>query len=56
LGHLAGAEYRVGAEDPEEFDEKMAPGDNFGHKLGHSIYFYTKKAARRLTSFRPLLP
>ncbi len=22
LGHLAGAEYRVGAEDPEEFDEK----------------------------------
>jgi hypothetical protein len=43
LGHLAGAEYRVGAEDPEEFDEKMAPGDNFGHKLGHSIYFYTKK-------------
>lgn len=43
LGHLAGAEYRVGAEDPQEFDEKMAPGDNFGHKLGHSIYFYTKK-------------
>ncbi len=43
LGHLAGAEYRVGAEDPQEFAEKMAPGDNFGHKLGHSIYFYTKK-------------
>ena len=43
LGHLAGAEYRVGAEDPGEFGEKMAPGDNFGHKLGHSIYFYTKK-------------
>jgi hypothetical protein len=21
----------------------MAPGDNFGHKLGHSIYFYTKQ-------------
>ncbi|WP_437889357.1 FAD-dependent oxidoreductase [Phytobacter sp. V91] len=42
LGFLAGAEYREGAEEPEELGEKMAPGDNFGHKLGHSIYFYTK--------------
>ncbi|MEO3741483.1 FAD-dependent oxidoreductase [Kosakonia sp. WA-90] len=45
LGFLAGAEYREGAEDAEELDEKMAPGDNFGHKLGHSIYFYTKQTA-----------
>lgn len=45
LGHLAGAEYRVGAEDAEELGEKMAPGDNFGHKLGHSIYFYTRKSS-----------
>ena len=42
LGYLAGAEYREGAEDIAELGEKMAPGDNFGHKLGHSIYFYTK--------------
>lgn len=42
LGYLAGAEFREGAEDTEELGEKMAPGDNFGHKLGHSIYFYTK--------------
>lgn len=43
LGFLAGAEYREGAEEAEELGEKMAPGDNFGHKLGHSIYFYTKQ-------------
>lgn len=42
LGFLAGAEFREGAEDAEELGEKMAPGDNFGHKLGHSIYFYTR--------------
>ncbi|MGY5955495.1 FAD-dependent oxidoreductase [Kosakonia sp. BK9b] len=43
LGYLAGAEYREGAEDAGELSEKMAPGDSFGHKLGHSIYFYTKQ-------------
>ncbi|WP_034944645.1 FAD-dependent oxidoreductase [Erwinia oleae] len=43
LGFLAGAEHRVGAEEADELGEKMAPGDSFGHKLGHSIYFYTKK-------------
>lgn len=43
LGYLAGAEYRIGAEEQQELGEKMAPGEHFGHKLGHSIYFYTKK-------------
>ncbi|ELY4776205.1 FAD-dependent oxidoreductase [Cronobacter turicensis] len=43
LGYLAGAEFRVGAEKADELGEKMAPGDSFGHKLGHSIYFYTKQ-------------
>lgn len=43
LGYLAGAAHRVGAESVEEFGEKMAPGEHFGHKLGHSIYFYTKR-------------
>ncbi|MBK4716853.1 MULTISPECIES: FAD-dependent oxidoreductase [Tenebrionibacter/Tenebrionicola group] len=53
LGHLAGAEYRVGAEEADEFDEKMAPGANFGHKLGHSIYFYTKKGDAPVTFVPP---
>ena len=46
LGYLAGAAHRVGAESVDEFGEKMAPGENFGHKLGHSIYFYTKRTAQ----------
>lgn len=45
LGYLAGAEFREGAEDIDELGEKMAPGDNFGHKLGHSIYFYTRQTS-----------
>ena len=46
LGYLAGAAHRVGAESVEEFGEKMAPGEHFGHKLGHSIYFYTKRSSQ----------
>lgn len=42
LVHLSGAAYRMGAEKAEEFDEPMAPGDNYGELLGHSMYFYTK--------------
>jgi len=42
LGYLAGAEFREGTEVADELGEKMTPGDNFGHMLGHSIYFYTK--------------
>ncbi|MDV7105593.1 FAD-dependent oxidoreductase [Vibrio sp. TH_r3] len=43
VGHLSGASYRIGSEDASEFDEKMSPDDSFGKKLGHSIYFYTKR-------------
>ena len=53
LGYLAGAAHRVGAESPEEFGEKMAPGEHFGHKLGHSIYFYTKRTAQPVRFVAP---
>ncbi len=53
LGYLAGAAHRVGAESVEEFGEKMAPGVNFGHKLGHSIYFYTKRTAQPVRFVAP---
>jgi len=53
LGYLAGAEYREGAEAPEELGEKMAPGEQFGHKLGHSIYFYTRRTAEPVTFVPP---
>lgn len=53
LGFLAGAEHREGAEDAEELGEKMAPGDSFGHKLGHSIYFYTRQTTEPVTFVAP---
>ncbi|WP_449557001.1 FAD-dependent oxidoreductase [Huaxiibacter chinensis] len=53
LGFLAGAEFREGAEDIDELGEKMAPGDRFGHKLGHSIYFYTKRTSGPVTFVAP---
>ena len=42
LGYLAGAAYRIGAEDSKEFNEPFAPGDDYGDKLGHTIFFYVK--------------
>ncbi|TKI02480.1 FAD-dependent oxidoreductase [Martelella alba] len=42
VGFLAGAAFRVGSEERQEFDEGMAPHEHFGHLLGHSIYFYTR--------------
>ncbi|HLR32880.1 MAG TPA: FAD-dependent oxidoreductase, partial [Fodinibius sp.] len=39
----AGAPFRMGAEDPGEFDEGFAPDvEDYGELLGHSLYFYTK--------------
>jgi len=42
VGFLAGAAFRMGAETREEFGELFAPTGEFGHLLGHSIYFYSK--------------
>ncbi len=42
----AGAAFRMGAESREEFDEKLAPSKQYGELLGHSIYFYSKKAPK----------
>ena len=33
----------MGAESAEEFGEGMAPNEEYGELLGHSIYFYSKK-------------
>ncbi|RGN36443.1 FAD-dependent oxidoreductase [Bacteroides oleiciplenus] len=43
VGYLAGAAYRVGAENSSEYSEKFAPDPSiYGELLGHSIYFYSK--------------
>lgn len=54
LAYLAGATYRMGAEDGAEFDEKFAPDkENYGEKLGHTLFFYTKKAPGPVTFVAP---
>jgi hypothetical protein len=42
VGFLSGAAFRMGAESRDEFGEAFAPSGEFGHLLGHSIYFYSK--------------
>lgn len=42
IGFMAGAAFRMGAELETEFGEKLAPSEDYGHLLGHSIYFYSK--------------
>ncbi len=42
VGFLAGAAFRMGAEGPEEFDERFAPSIEYGALMGHSIFFYSK--------------
>jgi hypothetical protein len=46
IGFLAGAAFRMGAEAKDEFHEAFAPSGEFGHLLGHSIYFYSKDVGR----------
>lgn len=46
VSYLAGAAFRMGAEDKEEFGELLAPTHGFGELLGHSMYFYSKRAEK----------
>lgn len=46
LSFLAGAPFRIGAEQKDEFQELFAPDSEYGHLLGHSIYFYSKDTGR----------
>ncbi|MBD2752941.1 FAD-dependent oxidoreductase [Spirosoma validum] len=46
VGFQAGAAFRMGAENQQEFGEKFAPTAEYGELLGHSLYFYTKDTGR----------
>lgn len=46
LAFQAGASFRMGAESKEEFDEPFAPDADYGHLLGHTIYFYSKDVGK----------
>lgn len=53
LGFLAGAAFRMGAESADEFGEKLAPSAEYGHLLGHTIYFYSKDVGRPIKFIPP---
>ncbi|KAM0407445.1 hypothetical protein ACHAPD_012113 [Fusarium lateritium] len=53
LSFLAGAPFRVGAEKRDEFGELFAPSSEYGHLLGHSIYFYTKDVGKPVKFVAP---
>lgn len=53
LSFLAGAPFRVGAEKRDEFGELFAPSSEYGHLLGHSIYFYSKNVGRPVKFVAP---
>lgn len=47
LGYLAGASYRMGAEEASEYGEGFAPDKGkYGELLGHSILFYVKDTGK----------
>ncbi|MEJ2883475.1 FAD-dependent oxidoreductase [Pedobacter sp. GR22-6] len=53
VGFLSGAAFRMGAERQEEFGEKMAPSEEYGSLLGHSLYFYSKDAGKPVEFIAP---
>jgi len=54
VSYLAGAAYRIGAEDKEEYMELFAPDkDVYGELLGHSIFFYMKDTGKPVTYVAP---
>lgn len=54
LGYLAGASYRMGAEEEIEFNEKFAPDKKeYGECLGHSILLYLKETKEPVKYIAP---
>ncbi len=48
LAYEAGAEFRVGRESKEEFDEYWAPDHNDSYTMGHSLFFETEDAGHEV--------
>lgn len=53
VSFLAGAAFRMGAESREEFGESLAPDNEYGELLGHSLYFYSKYAPQPVKYVAP---
>lgn len=56
VAYNAGASFRMGAEDRDEFSEGFARDkEKFGELLGHSMYFYTKDTGKSVKYIPPAL-
>lgn len=53
LSYLAGASYRMGAEDCSEFKEGFSPSADYGELLGHTIFLYTKRSDQPVNYVAP---
>ena len=53
VGYLAGASYRVGAEERDEFGEYFASSKSCGDLLGHTIFLYTKRSDEEVKYVAP---
>lgn len=53
LSYLAGAAFRFGAEDKEEFGECFSPSRTYGRLLGHTISLYSKKTNKPVKFYPP---
>ena len=53
VGFMAGAAFRMGAESEAEFGEKLAPSEEYGELLGHSLYFYSKDVGKPVSFQAP---
>jgi hypothetical protein len=53
VGFQAGAAFRMGAEEADEFGEGFAPDQSYGQLLGHTIYFYSKDLGRPVNYVAP---
>ena len=49
----AGASFRMGAENKNEFGELFAPDKAYGELLGHSMYFYSKNTDKAVKFVAP---
>ncbi len=53
VAYQAGASFRIGAEEAEEFSEPLAPNEDYGELLGSTIYFYSKDVGKPVSFVPP---
>lgn len=53
VAYMAGAMYRMGAEETEVYNEGFSPSEAYGKLLGHTIFMYTKQSDKPVKYVAP---